>query len=51
MALRKNNFGISKQVLRSGSYTEGVKFQSPGSRSAPWVPVTIENETPTGFHN
>ena len=31
-------------------YAAGVRFLSPGSRSAPWVGEATPNDTPKGFH-
>src|SRR5258708_4154573 len=35
-------------MLLSNCYAEGVKHQSPGSRSAPWVPSTERQANPNG---
>ena len=38
-------------IQSSGFYANGVKLQSPASRSARWVAHHPHDRTPTGFHN
>ena len=40
----------TNQHSPTGFYANGVKLQSPVSRSARWVPDHPYDRTPTGFH-